>query len=57
MNHYDLVARNNVIYELYKAALDGEISKEVFAKVKEIVHRAKLPPDVTVSLKWKEREE
>lgn len=36
-----VVSLNNVIFELYKAALCGEISQAEFVKVKSIIKRSK----------------
>lgn len=40
----ELVGKDAVIYQLYKACLDGEISKSTFFKVKEICKRT-IPVD------------
>lgn len=47
----DFVCRQNVIFELYKACLDGEITKDEFLKVKAIVNRA-VPVEEETILKW-----
>lgn len=36
----DFVYRGNVMYEFYKAALNGEITRAEFFKAKEIIKRA-----------------
>lgn len=38
----ELVCLGNVIFELYKASLNGEIAQNEFFKVKEIVKRARV---------------
>ena len=40
----DLVYRSNVLFELYKATLSGEISRDEFVKVSKIVKRARAIP-------------
>ena len=48
----DLVYRENVVFELYRACLKGEISKEEFIRAKNIVRRAKtVEPEAVVA--WK----
>ena len=51
MKHDDdrLVFLSNVIWNLYRATLHGEMSKETFFKVKEIVRRAVTPEDLFIN--------
>ena len=41
----ELVSLSNIIFELYKAALNGEITQDEFVKVKRIVKRARVIED------------
>ena len=41
-----LIWNTNVIFELYKACLDGEITKSEFLKAKEIVSRCRPAEEV-----------
>ena len=41
---------SNVIFELYKAALNGEITQDEFVKVKRIVKRARAIGDDEVKV-------
>lgn len=46
----DLIYRGNVKFELYKAALNGEISQDEFTKVLKIIERAKTVEEYRTSL-------
>ena len=46
----ELVILSNVIFELYKAALNGEITQDEFVKVKRIVKRARAIGDDEVKV-------
>lgn len=48
----DLVYRSAVVFQLYRACLNGEITKEEFIRTKDIVRRA-VPVESEVALKWK----
>ena len=51
-----LVVLSNIIFELYKATLNGELTQDEFVKVKRIVKRARAIEDDDVKAWLKEEE-
>lgn len=51
----DLIYRCNVKFELYKAALNREISQDEFTKVLKIIERAKTVEEYGISLSKAEK--
>ena len=52
----EYVVLSNVIFELYKAALAGEITQDEFVRAKRIVKRARVIEDDEVKAWLKEEE-